>query len=133
MTNFCKGVHFRRWFWLKRCSSHSEWPAYTFVFLQILLAKRLIRELILSCCKRLLSCSIAIAELLNQTFFYVLKLPLTVLGCYPTNVRLLTYLNNKPFSRVENIELWWIMGKQKILRWKSTLRSDKIDSWISIG
>ena len=34
---------------------------------------------------------------------------------------------------VENIELWWIMGKQKILGWKSTFRLDKIDSLTSIG
>ena len=57
VRNFYKGVYFRCWFWLKRCSSHSKWPAVcTFVFLQILLARRLIRELILSCCKLLLSC-----------------------------------------------------------------------------
>ena len=57
VRNFCEGVYFRRWFWLKRCSSHSKWPAvWTFVFLQILLARRLIRELIFSCCKLLLSC-----------------------------------------------------------------------------
>ena len=68
--------------------------------------------------------------MLNQNFFWVLKLPLTALGCYDTNVRLFTCLN---FTWVENIELWWIMGKQKIPGWKSTLRLDKIDSWISIG
>ena len=28
----------------------------------------------------------------------LLKLPLTALGCYNTNVRLFTYLNNKLFS-----------------------------------
>ena len=32
-----------------------------------------------------------------------------------------------------DIELWWIMGKPKILRWKSTLWLDKIDLLISIG
>ena len=38
---------FRRWFWLKRWSLHSKWPAVcTFVFLLILLSTRLIRELI---------------------------------------------------------------------------------------
>ena len=25
--NICKGVYFRRWFWLKRCRSHTKWPA----------------------------------------------------------------------------------------------------------
>ena len=56
------------------------------------------RELILSCCKLLLSCSIAFAKLLNQNLICVLKLPLTALGCYDTNVRLLTYFYNKVFS-----------------------------------
>ena len=52
-----RGVYFRRLFWLQRYISHSKWRAvWTFVFLQILLARELIRELILSCCKLLLSC-----------------------------------------------------------------------------
>ena len=102
VRHFCEGDYFRRWCWLKRCSSYLKWPAVcTSVFLLILLAKRLcrlIRELILSCCKLLLSCSITIAKLLNQNFFWVLKLPLTALRCYDTNVWLFTYLNNKLFS-----------------------------------
>ena len=65
--------------------------------------------------------------MLNQTFFWVIKLPLTAFGCYDTNVRLFTYLNNKLFSEVKIIELWWIMGKQKNLGWKSTLRLDRIN------
>ena len=44
----------------------------------------------------------------------VVKLALTVLECYKTNVRLLTYLNNETLlTCVENIELCWIKGKQK--------------------
>ena len=27
VRNFCKGVYFRRWFWLKICCSHSKWLA----------------------------------------------------------------------------------------------------------
>ena len=27
VRNFCEGVYFKRWFWLKRCGSHSKWPA----------------------------------------------------------------------------------------------------------
>ena len=100
MRNFCEGIYVRRWFWLKRCSSHSKWPdVYTFFFLEILLARRLIRELILSCCK-----------LLNQNFFWVLKLLLTALGRYDTNVRLFTYLNNKRFShelKISNYDGLW--------------------------
>ena len=58
-----EGVYFRRWFWLKKCSSYSKWPAVCiFVFLQILLTRRLIRVL--------LSCSITIAKL-NKFFFEV--------------------------------------------------------------
>ena len=54
VRNFCGGVYFRRWFSLKRCNSHSKWPAVcAFVFSQILLARRLIRQLFLSCCKLL--------------------------------------------------------------------------------
>ena len=34
------------------------------------------------------------AKLLNQNFFWVLKLQLTALGCYNPNVKLFTYLNN---------------------------------------
>ena len=91
VRDFYKGVYFRCWFWLKRRSSHSNWPAVcTFVFLQNLLARRLITELISSC----VNCF----KLLNQNFLWVLKLPLTALGCYNTNVRLFTYLNNKLFS-----------------------------------
>ena len=49
-------------------------------------------------------------------------------------IRQMSYLNNKNLlTCVKNIELWWIMGKQKIIGWKSTLRLDKIDSLISIG
>ena len=56
VRNFCEGVYFRRWFLLERCSSHSKWPAVcTFALLQILLGRRVIRELILSCCKPRLS------------------------------------------------------------------------------
>ena len=87
MRNFCEGVYFRRWFGLKRCSSHSKWPTvWTFIFLQILLAGRLIRELILSYCKLVL-----VAKL--QNFVSVLKLPLTALGYYDKNIRLFSYLN----------------------------------------
>ena len=44
VRNFCERVCFRRWFRRKRCSSHSKWPAVCiFVFLQILLSRRLIR------------------------------------------------------------------------------------------
>ena len=32
-----------------------------------------------------------------QNSFWVLKLPLATLGCYDTDARLFTYLNNKPF------------------------------------
>ena len=52
---------------------------------------------------------------------------MTALRCYDTNVRLFTYLKKKLFSLVENIELWWIMGKQKNCGWKSTLWLDRID------
>ena len=135
VRNFCKRVYFRCWFWLKRCSSHSKWPAvWAFIFLQILLPRRLIRKLILSCCKLLLSCWITIAKLLNQNFFWVLKLPLTALGCYDTNVRLFTYLNNKLFSHeLKILNYDGLLGNKKNPGWKSTLRLDKIDSWISIG
>ena len=27
VRNFCEGVYFRRWFWLKRYGSYSKWPA----------------------------------------------------------------------------------------------------------
>ena len=38
-------------------------------------------------------------------------------------------MNNKTLPTcVENIELWSIMGKQKIIGWKSTLQLDKVDS-----
>ena len=48
-------------------------------------------------------------------------------------VRLFTYLNNKLFSgEFKNIELWWILRKEKIIGWKSTLRWGKIHSLISI-
>ena len=51
VRNFCEGIYFRPWFWLKRCSSHSKWLAvYTFAFLQIFVSRRLIRELILTVC-----------------------------------------------------------------------------------
>ena len=62
VRNFCDGGYFRCWFRLKRCGSHSKWPAgqHKFPFLQILLAGRLIRsyltQLILSCCQLPLSC-----------------------------------------------------------------------------
>ena len=59
---------------------------------------------------------------------------LTVSGCYNTYVKLFTFLNNKILlTCVENNELWSIMGKQKILGWKSTFLLDKIDSFILIG
>ena len=93
------GVYFRR------CSPHSKWSdVCTIVFLQILLARRLIRELILSCCK-----------LLNQISFEFLILPLTALGCHDTNVRLFTYLNNRLFShelKILNYDGLW--GNKKI-------------------
>ena len=64
----------------------------------------------------------------------LLKLPLTALGCYNTNVRLFTYLNNKLFShelKILNYDGLW--ENKKILARKSTLRLDKIDSLISTG
>ena len=33
VRTFCEGVCFRRWFWLKRFSSHSKWPAVWTYFL----------------------------------------------------------------------------------------------------
>ena len=39
----------------------------------------------------------------------------------------------KLLACVENIELWWIMGKQKFFGWKSTHGLAKIDSSIPIG
>ena len=66
---------------------------YICLFIQILLDIRLIRELILSCCKLLLTTFKLLLKL-----FWVLKLPLTALGCSDINIRLLTYLDNKLFS-----------------------------------
>ena len=54
-------------------------------------------------------------KLLNQISFEFLKLPLTTLGCQDTNVRLSTYLNNKPFSyelKILNYDELW--GNKKI-------------------
>ena len=103
VKNIGEGVYFRRWFWLKTCSSHSKWPAVcTFAFLLILLARRLITELISSCYKLL--------KLLNQNFFWVLKLPLTALRSYDANVRLFTYLNNNLLShelKISNYDGLW--------------------------
>ena len=62
----------------------------------------------------------------------VVKLPLTVSVWFYTNVRIFTYLNSK-LPWVENVELRWVMGKQKIPGWKSMFQLDKIDSLISIG
>ena len=113
VRNYYQGVYFRTWFWLKDAAHIQNDQLYVHLFfLQIS------RELILS--------------------FWVIKLLLTVLGCYDTNVRLFTYLNNKLFSRVENIESWQIIGKQNKFGWKSMLRVDRIDfidiDWlISIG
>ena len=120
LRNFCEGVYLRRWIWLKRCSLHSKWHAVCtlFVFLQVLLARTLIRELNLSCCKLLLSCSITIAKLINQNFFWVLKLPLTALGCYDTDVRLFNF-------KILNYDGLW---ENKNSGWKSRLRLNKIDS-----
>ena len=36
--------------------------------------------------------------MLNQISFEFLKLPLTAFGCHDTDVKLLTYLNNKLFT-----------------------------------
>ena len=94
---------FAKEFTSKVHSSHSKWPVCTFVFLQIFLAIRLIRELILSCCKLLLNCWVTIAKLLNQSFFWVPKLPVTAIGCYDTNARLFTYLNNRLFLHESKI------------------------------
>ena len=33
VRNFCEGVYFRLWFWLKRCGSYSKWPAVHLSFL----------------------------------------------------------------------------------------------------
>ena len=33
--NFCEGVYFRRWFWLKKCGSHSKWSAAHLSFYQL--------------------------------------------------------------------------------------------------
>ena len=103
VRNCCEGVYFRHWFCLKRCSSHSKWPAVcTFVFLQVLLARRLIRELILI----IVNCF----KLLNQNFFWVLKSPLTALEWLDKNFRLFFYLNNKLFPNelkiLNNDGLW---------------------------
>ena len=58
--------------------------------------------------------------MLNQNFFWVLKLPLTALGCYDTNVRLFTCLNNKLFSLELKI-LNYDDGKTKNSRMKNNV------------
>ena len=133
VRNIGEGVYFRRWFWLKRCSSHLKWPAVcTFVCLHILLARRLIRELILSCCKLL--------KLLNQNFFWVLNLPLTALGCYDANFRFFTYLNNKLLShelKILNYNGLWenkkIPDENQSFNWIKSILGYRLDNigWLA--
>ena len=47
-----------------------------------------------------------------QNSFWVLKLPLAALGCYDTDARLFTYLNNKPFFYMSS-KHWVMMDYRK--------------------
>ena len=39
VRDFCEGVYFRRWFWLKRCGSHLKWPVVHLSFYRYCLLK----------------------------------------------------------------------------------------------
>ena len=53
VRNICEGVNFRCSFWLKRCRSHTKWPAVHLSFYRFC---SWLTQLILSCCKLLLRC-----------------------------------------------------------------------------
>ena len=55
VSNFCEGVYFRLWLWLKSCGSYSKWPAAHSSFF-VKLIRSYLTLLILNCCEWLFSC-----------------------------------------------------------------------------
>ena len=114
---FCVGVYFRRWFWLKRCGSHSKWPAvhlpfYRFFFLDLTWQNWF---KLLKVVKVVKSCLTTVAKLLNQSCSITIN-----------NFRMLQhkyqafhFFDKKLFSHeLKILKLWWIVGKQKNSRMK---------------